>query len=116
LQKDLFKSVPAVNILERKDDFIIELAVPGMNKNDFKLEVDKGVLSISAEKKEEVKDENERFTRKEFSYTSFKRSFSLPEHVNTENITAEYKDGVLMMVLPKKEEAKAKASREIKIS
>jgi HSP20 family protein len=116
LQKDFFKSVPAVNIMERKDDFMIELAVPGMNKNDFKIELDKGVLSIGAEKKEDMKDENDRFTRKEFSYSSFKRSFSLPEHVNAENIAAEYKDGVLMLTLPKKEEAKAKASREIKIS
>jgi len=116
LQKDFFKSVPAVNIMERKDDFTIELAVPGIDKNDFKIEVDKGVLSISAEKKEEMKDENDRYTRKEFSYSSFKRSFSLPEQVNTENIIAEYKDGVLMLVLPKKDEAKTKASREIKIS
>ena len=116
LQKDVFKSVPAVNIMERKDDFKIELAVPGINKNDFRIEVDKGVLTISAERKEEMNDENERFTRKEFSYSSFKRSFSLPEHVNTENIAAQYNDGVLMLTLPKKEEAKAKEAREIKIS
>ncbi len=116
LQKDFFKSVPAVNIMERKDDFRIELAVPGINKNDFKIEVDKGMLSISVEKKDEVKNENERFTRKEFSYSSFKRSFSLPEHVNTDDIAAEYKDGVLMLTLPKKEDAKAKPVKEIKIS
>jgi HSP20 family protein len=116
LQKDFFKSIPAVNIMERKDDFQIELAVPGINKNDFKIEVDKGMLTISAEKKEEANEENNRYTRKEFSYSSFKRTFSLPEHVNAENIAAEYKDGVLMLNLPKKEEAKAKVAREIKIS
>ncbi len=116
LQRDFFKSVPAVNIMERDNDFMIELAVPGMSKDAFKIEVDKGVLTISAEKKEEKKDENSRFTRKEFSYSSFKRSFSLPEHVNTENIAAEYKEGVLMLSLPKKEESKPKPVREIKIS
>src|SRR5437868_1605100 len=108
MQKDFFKSVPAVNIRERAEDFRIELAVPGMNKADFKVEVDKGILNISAEKKQETNDENERFTRKEFSYNAFKRSFSLPEHVNADSIAAEYRDGVLMLTIPKKEEAKAK--------
>ena len=116
LQKDFFKSVPAVNISERPNDFRIELAVPGIDKNDFKIEVDKGVMSVSAEKKEEKKDETERYTRKEFSYSSFKRSFNLPEHVDLENIAAEYKEGILVLTIPKKEEAKAKPVREIKIS
>jgi HSP20 family protein len=116
LQKNIFKSVPAVNIIENANDFKIELAVPGMNKSDFKIEVDKGLLNISAEKKEEKKDENSRYTRKEFSYSSFKRSFTLPEHVEADSIAAEYNDGVLMLTLPKKDEAKAKAAKEIKIS
>ncbi len=116
LQKDLFKSIPAVNISERPNDFRIELAVPGIDKNDFKIEVDKGLLSVSAEKKEEKKDETQRFTRKEFSYSTFKRSFNLPEHVDTENIAAEYKEGVLILTIPKKKEAKEKSVKEIKIS
>lgn len=102
VQKDYFKSVPAVNIRERKDDFMIQLAAPGVNKGDFKIEVNKDVLTIHVEKQEETKDENERYTRKEFSYTSFKRSFSLPEHVNAEKISAEYNDGMLMLTIPQK--------------
>jgi HSP20 family protein len=116
LQKDFFKSMPAVNIMERENDFRIELAAPGLQKGDFKIEVEKNLMTISAEKKSEKKDENERFTRKEFSFSSFKRSFSLPEHVNAENTTAEYVDGVLQLTLPKKEEAKVKPAKEIKIS
>jgi len=116
LQKDFFKSIPSVNIMESPADFKIELAVPGINKNDFKIEVDKGILTISAEKKEEVNDENQRYTRKEFSYSSFKRSFSLPDQADAEKVAAEYKDGVLMLNIPKKEEAKAKPAREIKVS
>ena len=116
LQKDYFKSIPAVNIMERKDDFTIQLAAPGVKKSDFKVEVDKGVLTISMEKTDEKNDENEKFTRKEFSFSSFKRTFSLPDHVNTESIAAEYKDGILMLTIPKKEEAKAKPVREIVVS
>ncbi len=116
LQRDFFKSVPAVNIVERKDDFMIQLAAPGIKKGDFKIEVDQDLLTISAEKNEEIKDENERYTRKEFSFSSFKRSFSLPDHVNSDNILAEYKDGVLMLTIPKKEEAKAKPAKEIVVS
>jgi len=116
LQTHLFKSVPSVNIMERSNDFRVELAVPGINKEDFNIEVDKGILVISAEKKEEKKDEGDRYTRKEFSYQSFSRSFSLPDHVDAENISAEYRNGVLELTLPKKDEAKAKPVRQIKIS
>ena len=116
MQKDFFKSVPAVNIIERAEDFRIELAVPGMNKEDFKVEIDKGILTISSEKKEEKKVDNSKFTRKEFSYSFFKRSFSLSDHVNAENIAGEYKDGVLILTLPKKEETKVNSVKQIKIS
>ena len=115
LSKDMLHYVPAVNINERANEFVIELAAPGLNKEDFKVEVDNGVLTISAEKKEEKKDENSRYTRKEFSYTSFKRSFSLPEHVEADKIEASHKDGVLTLALPKKEEAKQKAVKEIQV-
>lgn len=116
MNRNVFKTVPAVNISENENGYAVELAAPGMNKDDFKLAVENNVLSISAEKKEENKQENDRYTRKEFSYSSFSRSFTMPEHVDTENIAAEYTNGVLKLTLPKKEEAKKKPVREIKIS
>jgi HSP20 family protein len=116
LNKEAMRYVPSVNIMERADDFRIELAAPGYSKEDFKVEADNGVLTISSEKKTEKQDESDRYTRKEFSYSSFRRSFSLPEHVDAEKISAEYKDGLLTFTLPKREEAKKKAVREIKIS
>jgi HSP20 family protein len=110
-------SVPAVNISENDDAFTLELAAPGMTKKDFNLELDNGVLTISAEEKkeEEKKDNGGRFTRREFSYTSFKRAFSLPDSVQADKISAEYKEGVLMINLPKREDAKVQAKRMIEI-
>ena len=110
------RSVPAVNIAEHANDFSIELAAPGFNKGDFKVAVENGVLTISAEKKEEKADENKRYTRKEFSYSTFKRTFSLPDHVEGDKISAAYTDGMLTITLPKKEEAKQKPAKEIAIS
>ncbi len=114
--RSLRASVPAVNIHESENEFVVELAVPGMQKNDFHLEFENGLLSISADKKEEKKVENVKFTRKEFSYSSFKRTFTLPETVNPEKISASYENGVLSLNLPKKEEVKSKPVKEIKIS
>lgn len=110
-------SVPAVNIAENDDAFTLELAAPGMSKKDFNLELDNGVLTISSEqKKEDEKKENGgRFTRREFSYSSFKRAFSLPETVDTEKISAKYNEGVLVIELPKREDAKVQAKRMIDI-
>jgi HSP20 family protein len=116
MSRDYFKSVPAVNISDRENDYMIEVAAPGFKKEDFKLQIDNDVLSISAEKKDEKSDDNSRFTRKEFSYASFERRFTLPELVESDKINAEYKDGLLSLTLPKKEEAKVKPTREIKIS
>jgi HSP20 family protein len=116
MSRDYFKSVPAVNISERTNDYMIEMAAPGFSKEDFKVNVDNEVLTISAEKKNEKKDENSRFTRKEFQYSSFSRTFTMPDHVEADKIGAEYKDGILSLALPKKEEAKVKPAREIKIS
>lgn len=116
VSKDVFKSVPAVNISENPEGYMLELAAPGMNKEDFKVEIENGILVISAEKKEEKSNENSKFTRKEFSYTSFSRTFTLPEQVNTERISAGYENGVLKLQLPKKEEAKQKPVREITVS
>jgi len=116
MEKEIFKSNPAVNILEGESDFMIELFSPGLEKNDFKIEVEKGILTISADRKTESKEEDRKYTRKEFLYSSFSRSFSLPEQVDADKIMAEYKDGILKMRIPKKEEAKAKAAIEIKVS
>jgi HSP20 family protein len=116
LSRDYFKSVPAVNISERANDYLIEMAAPGFTKEDFKVNVENDVLTIAAEKKNEKKDENSRFTRKEFQYSSFSRTFTMPDHVEADKIGAEYKDGVLSLTLPKKEEAKVKPARQIKIS
>lgn len=106
---------PAVNITETDDNFKLSLAAPGLAKEDFKISIDNDLLSISAEKKEEKNSSGEKFTRKEFSFSSFKRSFSLPEHVDAEKVTAGYENGVMILVLPKREEAKPKPAREIKI-
>lgn len=116
LSRNVFKSIPAVNISETPELYRLEIAAPGMSKSDFKIEVENGVLSIQAEKKEEKSDENSKYTRKEFSYSTFNRTFTMPEHVNTESIAAEYVNGVLNLVLPKKDDAKKKAVREIAIS
>ncbi|WP_029035021.1 Hsp20/alpha crystallin family protein [Salinimicrobium terrae] len=110
-------SVPAVNIAESDEAFKLELAAPGMTKKDFNLELDNGVLTISAEEKKEneKKDNGGRFTRREFSYSSFKRAFSLPETVDADKISAQYKEGVLVINLPKREDAKVQAKRMIDI-
>lgn len=110
-------SVPAVNVSENDDHFTLEVAAPGKTKKDFNLELDNGVLTISSEEKKEneKKDNNGRFTRREFSYSSFKRAFTLPETVDVEKISAQYKDGVLMINLPKREDAKVQAKRMIDI-
>lgn len=110
-------SVPAVNISEDEDKFTVEVAAPGKSKKDFNLELDKGVLTISSEEKneEEKKDKNGKFTRREFSYSSFKRAFSLPDSVDSDKISAEYKEGVLNISLPKREDAKVQAKKMIDI-
>ncbi len=110
-------NVPAVNIKESETEFAVELAAPGKKKEDFNIEVDENVLTISAEAKNErqEKDEKGRYTRREFSYSSFKRAFTLPETVNEADIKASYEDGVLHITLPKREEALPKPKRMIEI-
>jgi HSP20 family protein len=110
-------TLPAVNIQESKDDFLVTMAVPGMSKKDFKLDLNDNVLTISSEKKEEKKKEEENFTRKEYSYQSFSRSFTLPKDVvNDEKISAKYENGELKILIPKKEEAKPKKPKLISIN
>lgn len=99
-------SLPAVNVVESKDDYKISLAAPGMEKEDFKVVVEGGNLTISAEKEDEKEVSKARFTRREYNYSSFTRSFALPTGVNREHITASYEKGILQLTLPKKEEAR----------
>lgn len=109
--------IPAVNIQETEENFMLALAAPGKTKKDFNIELDNNVLTISSEEREEKtsSDANGRFTRKEFNYNNFKRAFSLPETVESDKISAAYKNGVLEINLPKKEEAKQQAKRMIEI-
>lgn len=109
-------SVPGVNIIETDDSYKLQMAAPGLKKEDFKIKVENEVLTVSSETKSESTEKNEKYTRKEFSYGSFLRSFTLPEIVDMEQINANYENGILSLVLPKKEEAKPKAPKEIKIS
>jgi len=114
------KNVPAVNIIESEDTFKIEVALPGISKKDVNIDVDDNLLTISREVKEEKLEESKetetiKYTRKEFSFKSFKRTFSLPESIDADSISASAKDGILVITLPKKEEAKA-VKRTIKIS
>lgn len=110
-------TVPAVNIRETEKDFTIELAVPGKKKDDFNVEVNNDVLTVSSETKTENEERAEggKYTRREFSYSSFKRSFTLPETVDEDKIKASYEDGVLRLALPKKEEALPKPKKLIEI-
>ncbi len=110
------KTIPEVNVKENAENFKIEVAAPGLAKNDFKIEINNNVLTISSEKEAKNEEENEKFIRREFSYSSFQRSFSLPESVNQEKIKATHKDGILFVEIPKREEAKEKPKREIKIA
>lgn len=109
------EKVPSANIQEREDRFDISLAAPGMDKKDFKVEIDHNILSISAEKKKEKTEEKANYTRREFSYDSFTRSFELPATVNTDAVDAQYKDGILTLHLPKKQEALVSKRKAISV-
>lgn len=109
-------NVPAVNIKENDKGFDIEVAAPGLSKSEFKINLEKSVLTVSSEKEANNEVEQDNFTRKEFSYNSFSRSFSIPETIDTEKIKASHKNGILKIELPKQEEAKLKHKQEIQIS
>ena len=102
---------PPVNISETKDLYELEFNVPGRNKEDFKITVDKNILTVSFDKKEESRDENKKQIKKEFSLQSFKRSFTLDEKIVSDNIAAKYENGLLILSLPKKEEVKVEAKQ-----
>lgn len=109
-------SMPAVNIKEDDKKYSLELAIPGIDKNDLKLDINEDVLTISSESKNETEENKNGYKRKEFSYLSFCRSFYIPENVNRDTIEANYKDGILTIGLPKHEEEKSKIARQITIS
>lgn len=111
---DTPRSVPNVNVVELEDKFRVEVAAPGLNKEDFHLDVDKDRLTIKAHTELKNEETTEKYTRREFSYQSFERSFALPETINREAIAAVYKDGVLNITLPKKVEA-TQAARLIEV-
>ena len=108
-------SMPAVNIHEDNEGFKIELAAPGLEKKDFKIEIKNNVLSIYCEKESENEETDKKYVRKEFNYSAFKRSFSLPLSANTDKILASHDNGILTVSIYKKDEAREKPMREIEI-
>lgn len=116
LEMDISKSIPSVNIVENTKEFKIEMAAPGMAKKDFKVNVENNVLTIGAEKEEEKKEKHERYTRQEFSYSSFSRSFTLPQETDAEGIHCKYEEGLLKISVPKKGEHKKTIAKEISVS
>lgn len=109
-------TLPRVNITETDEDFTVEMAAPGMKRDDFHVELDNDLLVISAEMNQENEEKNSSYTRREFSYESFRRSFHLPNTVEGDKIKAKYEDGLLRLSIPKKEEAKRKPAKTIQIS
>lgn len=111
-------TLPSVNVKETKDEFVVEMAAPGMKKEDFDIQLDNNMLTIRSESQHENehKDEDGKYFRREFSYQSFQRSFNLDQQVvDDENISASYQDGILQLTIPKKEEAKEKPPRSIEV-
>jgi HSP20 family protein len=109
-------SMPAVNIREDEKNYILDLAVPGMDKKDLKIDISDDVLTISSESKEESTEERDGYKKKEFNYSSFCRSFYIPDNVNRDKIGANYKDGILTVSLPRMEEEKKNLTRQVTIS
>ena len=105
--------IPAVNIKEDEKQYVLEMAAPGLKKEDFKISLDNDILTISREVEEKKEEKNENYTRREFWFSNFSRSFTLPENIDLEKIKADYRSGILKITLPKDE--KARLSRDIKI-
>lgn len=113
---DFTVKAPSVNIIENNKEYQVELAAPGLEKKDFKIELENRVLSISSEVEEEREEEDANYKRREFSYNSFCRSFQLPEDVLADKIDARYEGGILKLHIPKKEVTVSKPKKEIKVS
>jgi HSP20 family protein len=110
----MMSRVPAVNISETSDHYVIEMAAPGLNKEDFKINLHRNLLSVSVEQKKEQSEQNKQYNKREFSYTSFVRSFALPDSADDANIEAQYINGMLSIQVAKKDEAK-QVARQIEI-
>ena len=108
-------NIPAANITEHPNEYVVSLAVPGMKKSDFNIDISGNMLTISSEQEEKIEEKEKRYTRKEYNYSSFSRSFTLPDEVNKEKIEAKYEDGILKLTLPRKEEAKSLAAKHIAV-
>ncbi len=108
-------TLPSVNVKENENEFTIEVAAPGLTREDIKVEITHGILTIASEKKEETAEENDKFTRKEFNYSSFQRSFHLPDNIDEDSIKANYNDGVLNITIAKTN-AKSMQSKTITIN
>ena len=107
---------PAVNVVETKDNYKLEVAVPGMSKENMKINVDGNMLTVSGKNETKNSEEKENYTRKEFSFSSFFRTFTLPDTVDADKISADYVNGILNVVIPKKDEAKVSGPKSINIS
>lgn len=108
-------STPSVNVTENEQDYNLEYLVPGFKKEEIKVALEQNVLTVKAEKKTESSEEQKRYTRKEFSYSSFKRSFTLPDNIDVEKMVAKHEHGILNITIPKKIEVKQDTSKEIEI-
>ena len=109
------RNMPAVNIKENERNYEVELALPGYDKKDFEISVDNGVLTVSGERSEETEKKEDNYTRREFGFSSFSRSFNLPTNINEENIDAKYADGVLKLTIAKRQESNGKSRKQISI-
>lgn len=116
VNREIMPNVPAVNVKEDENEFQVQVAAPGFEKQDLNISLENEVLTISAEKKDEKDEESENFKRREFNYTSFARTFKLPTTVKEEEIKAEYKDGILTLNIPKKEESKKLLKKKISVN
>jgi HSP20 family protein len=115
-RKGMVATVPAVNVTETNGKYQVMLAVPGLKKDDFHIDVDGNLVTISAETRTEKDERDEQFTRKEYNYSSFSRTFTLPENIDRDKIEAVYENGELKLVLPKKGDTPTAAKQQIKIS
>jgi HSP20 family protein len=113
---EIFKTPALVNIKDTKESYRIEVAAPGFKKEELSIKVEGNILSLSAESRQETETTEEKFTRKEFNFSSFARSFTLPKTIDVTKVTANYENGILYVTLPKKEEAKENPSIDVKIS
>ncbi len=113
--KSWMAEVPPVNVVDKGGEFDVEIAAPGMKKEDFHVTCENGYLTIKAEKEEKKEEKDKNYTRREYNYNSFERSFSLPESVKSDQVKAKYENGVLKISIPKREEAKSKPRIEVKV-